>query len=164
MSGKYIPSMMRNRIEKDHFMDPKFQKIPEKHPFQIANEQIENANKEILNRIKINCSIFKATRPKEWQTFEEDMKILYSRNLEANKRSPLDFIGINKDQGVTLDSNYWSLTKAYSDGQVAVLDSLFELFKIDPRQIIELDLNPPKPVQENFLKKSLRSLKSLINK
>lgn len=148
--------LIENKIERFHPLDEYIDQEREEHSFEKQRKEFESKKEESLNRIRTYCSIFKATRPIEWKAFEEEMNYLFSHVKMLNKRDPFSFLGMHKD-GVPIDAQYWTLTKAYTDGQMAILDSMFELINISIEQIKNIDelrLNPP--VKKSFLKKCLQ--------
>jgi hypothetical protein len=158
--SKYIPNLMKNRIEKKSFLDPLIEKKQPKHPYQIEQEKQDAERDRIEEAIKTCCSVFKATRPAEWKAFEENMTILYGYLRVANRRSPEDFMGINLDKGISIDATYWSLVKAHTDGQLQILDNMFETFPITAQDVVEFDKSKTAP--KSFFKKVLHFLKDLM--
>lgn len=155
---RHIPSLIENKIERESLIDQAIkEQISEKHPYHKSKEEVEKERIQLLNRVKSSCSVFKASCPQEWESFEQDLVALFGVTKMLDRRSPYDFMGIQKEEGMPIDSNYWSLTKAYLSGQIEILESMFDCFLIDPKKI-----QPRKNV--SFFRKVLTVLKFLLNR
>lgn len=161
--SRYIPDLINSKIQRKHLLDPLLNQKQKDHPYKIAQEELEKRKEERANRIKYNCSVLKASRPKEWKELEEDLNDIYDYLRVANRRSPQDFIGINVDKGVSIDGQYWGLVKAHTDGQLKMLDWMFETFPITIEDVKLMD-NPPAPIpqKKSFFKKVLQFFKDLV--
>lgn len=156
---KYIPSLIQERIERDSFLETYIREEEAKRPGQLTEQEARKKIEEIENRISSCCAIFQATRPKEWSAFESDMVTLYGVIKTINRRSPYEYLGEQKEHGTSVDAQFWTLIKAYTDGQIRMMETIFDSVPIDIKRIIE---NDKKQANKSFFKKFLHWCKSLI--
>ena len=94
------------------------------NPFQQQNEQIIEQHKMVIENIRSSATALQCSQPLVYQRFEENLKLLYGSCLILARRTPLEFVGSK------LDPAYFSLIRAYADGQLDVLESIFSTLNI----------------------------------
>ncbi len=116
----FIPGMIQNRVRSVSSLDePK-----REHPSKKKNDQNQKLQEELLERMKINCGMFRATCPDSWKTFEKDFRSLYNHVYNINRESPLDYCS----RGI--DANYWSLVQANTQGKLEVIETILGVLQI----------------------------------
>lgn len=149
----HIPSLISHPIEREGLFDD----APAKHPIERHNEEVREKQEALEEHIRTLCSVFAASCPAEWRAFEESLISIYGYAHALDQRTPFDFLGIQKENGMPIDSNYYALTKAYASGQVHLLDAMFRVMKISPERLRAY--RAPKLAPENFFKKLLTALR-----
>lgn len=114
-----IPKLQRPQIER--VVD--FSSGIKDHPYQELNKKQEEQHLELLNQVKSAAIALQASNPLIWERYELGMMMLFSSAKALANRSPMHFVALG------LEADYYALNKAYSDGQVAILDSIFAVLE-----------------------------------
>lgn len=123
--NSYIPSLIHNRIERE--TQPELPEIV--HPSVAANEKAQQRQKELRERIRLNCQKLKALSPETWKALHQDLYGIYDSVKEMDRRNVVDFMNSR------LDPSYYGLCKAHTSAQAEILESIFGALELTPTGI-----------------------------
>lgn len=157
--SKYIPKFLVNKIEREQSFSSKEEK---QNPYERSINEIQKEQKKVLELIQKQCLFFEKMHPVEWKVLRENLQIIFGDARVANQKTPMDFLGEHR---LAVDSNYWALNKAYTDGQLSVVSSFLELIPpVAPMPQMSQQEHLGKDTRKNSLKKFLQFIKKKIKR
>lgn len=136
-------------------------KVERQMPFVLEQEEHATVkkNRELVERRQKYLDEVYALRlrvegadPKGWELLIFKLRELYGANVAANEISPMTLLSAKSKSSGVVDAQYYGLCKAYTSGQIEILEALFGAFKIDPRHQSQIDLRRPiKRLLDSFI-------------